>query len=1263
MEDRTLNASRSAIAGRVPAMYSLGVLCFALACSDSGSGAVVRADAEPRRVIDAQVDAAADAAPMVIQECDAGATRPCGLSVGVCREGVQTCVQGLWSTSCDGATGPLEERCDGLDNDCDAATDEGFALGAPCKFDDERGVPQDGVTACDVATGSLTCIAGMDCSTDADGDSFNICVDCDDTDRRAAPGGIERCDGVDNDCDGFEDEAFDFQTICYVGEGICRRGGEAICTLDGELGCDAAPGEPDAEERCGNGEDDDCDGSTDEGFDLGAACVAGVGACRAEGRVDCAAGGRGVACDAQPGEPSPERCGNQSDDDCDGNTDEGFPLGGECVVGRGACERRGNWFCDGASGQAACSAEATGPRPELCGNQMDDDCDGTTDEGFDLGVACGAGLGVCARDGARVCAPDGQSTVCNVVAGPPSDELCGSTADEDCDGLTDEGFDAGQPCSAGLGECRRLGVFACAQNGLGTLCLADPGPAAPELCNGLDDDCDGTSDEGFDVGGACAMGVGACRRDGVVACDANGGLYCRAQVVPPGQERCGNRQDDDCDGRTDEGYDIGASCSVGVGLCARTGALACTFDQLRTECDATPGLSAVEVCGNRADDDCDGTTDEGFDVGAACQVGVGACRRSGAKVCNPNGAGTVCGVEPGLPRAELCGTSEDEDCDGRTDEGFDVGAACTVGRGECFRRGQRVCAVDGLTTACGAQEGAPASERCDTLDNDCDGRSDETFSVGQACTVGSGLCRNQGLQVCRADGVTTVCDGQPLPGQAERCDSVDNDCDNRVDEDFLASLDGPCDLLDDVDQCANGYYACDAVTGGLACLDDAPSPEVCDYRDNDCDGVDDNGIDLLNDEQNCGACGEVCPVPFGKCREGVCYREYWVDAVNGSNANGNGSRDTPWRTIRHASGQVFGPRAAIMVLPGTYSAAMHPTEFEVFPITVRDGVQISGFTTAALTIVDPNNTQSAFIYSNAVDPTNLIERLTIRRGGFFNAGGLDRGAIRTQSSTTTLRELRVEGAVSFSMAAALQVDGGDVTVDDCEFVGNGRAGLDNEAIVAVAAGGTLRIYRSLFKDNDAGVAPDAEGVVQAIGGALEMYNSVITGSTGNGVLIQFAGSPVTMHNNTIAANAGTGLFIYTQSSARLANNIFANNARYGIYELGATADPPYMRNNLFWQNTLGQYVNEGPAAGNPAANLILNTANAINGLNGAPAGSVSVGNIVADPRFFSVPAANFRLTVGSAAIDTADQNYSVGDDFDGRVRPRGAGFDIGAHEY
>jgi hypothetical protein len=200
----------------------------------------------------------------------------------------------------------VDERCDGIDNDCDESTDEGFALGGACKYDDERGIPQDGVTACDFASGGLTCIAGMDCSTDADGDGANICMDCDDDDRRSYPQAIELCDGADNDCDGRDDEIFDFESICYVGEGVCRRGGEPVCAANGELGCDATPGEPEGEERCGDAEDDDCDGQVDEGFEVGAACMAGIGACRVEGIIDCARDGVGVACDAVARAPEAE---------------------------------------------------------------------------------------------------------------------------------------------------------------------------------------------------------------------------------------------------------------------------------------------------------------------------------------------------------------------------------------------------------------------------------------------------------------------------------------------------------------------------------------------------------------------------------------------------------------------------------------------------------------------------------------------------------------------------------------------------------------------------------------------------------------------------------------------------------------------------------------------------------------------------------------------------------------------------------------------
>ncbi len=61
-------------------------------------------------------------------------------------------------------------------------------------------------------------------------------------------------------------------------------------------------------------------------------------------------------------------------------------------------------------------------------------------------------------------------------------------------------------------------------------------------------------------------------------------------------------------------------------------------------------VKGPEVCGNKVDDDCDGSTDEGFDVGTACTVGVGACTRSGTKVCTADGSGTVCMPRLGAPR-------------------------------------------------------------------------------------------------------------------------------------------------------------------------------------------------------------------------------------------------------------------------------------------------------------------------------------------------------------------------------------------------------------------------------------------------------------------------------------------------------------------------------------------------------------------------------------------------------------------------------------
>ena len=134
----------------------------------------------------------------------------------------------------------------------------------------------------------------------------------------------ELCDGEDNDRDGLIDEDFPSKlTVCYAGIGACRAAGVSLCSADGtRTVCNAVAGQPSAE-IC-DGIDNDCDGSVDENFaDKGARCIVGLGACRVQGRMVCRADGMGTVCDATAGEASPEICGNGIDDDCDGVVDDG----------------------------------------------------------------------------------------------------------------------------------------------------------------------------------------------------------------------------------------------------------------------------------------------------------------------------------------------------------------------------------------------------------------------------------------------------------------------------------------------------------------------------------------------------------------------------------------------------------------------------------------------------------------------------------------------------------------------------------------------------------------------------------------------------------------------------------------------------------------------------------------------------------------------------------------------------------------------------
>ncbi|MFN3200699.1 MAG: MopE-related protein [Bradymonadia bacterium] len=613
----------------------------------------------------------------------------------------------------DAACVPQEELCNDLDDDCDDEIDEGLGLDTPCQ----------------VGIGLCTRRGQLSCQVDESGAPVIRC------DVEPGTPEDEQCNDLDDDCDGQTDETFlDLDTACVEGLGECRASGIWRCNAAGGLMCTANPAPP-IEEQC-DGADNDCDGDVDEDLGLGDLCTLGIGQCVAEGQLIC--GDNAVLCNAEPLQPSPEQC-NGLDDDCDAEIDEAFPaLGGECAVGLGFCRQLGTWQCD-EDGEVSCDAVPGRPATESC-NSIDDDCDGAADEGLGVGLTCEVGIGICLNRGTAVCDPLGMVT-CNAEPLLPELELC-NDLDDDCDGITDEDFlDLDRPCSLGIGACTAQGLWRCGEAG-DLLCDATPGQPAPETCNGIDEDCDGLTDEGLGLGQVCAVGIGQCNRAGITTCGEAGDVVCGVEPGEPIPELC-NGIDDDCDGQVDELFPaLNNPCLLGIGACRSQGTWRCD-PQGGLTCDATPGEPEDEIC-NDVDDDCDGLTDEDLNLGQLCQVGIGLCIRQGINICGPNDD-VICSTLPGLPREELC-NGADDDCDGASDEDIPgLGEACTVGQGACERAGVNICDfANGVT--CGAEAGEPDDELCNGIDDDCDGHVDEERVCGpyiaRQCRVWLGQADN-----------------------------------------------------------------------------------------------------------------------------------------------------------------------------------------------------------------------------------------------------------------------------------------------------------------------------------------------------------------------------------------------------------------------------------------------------------------------------------------------------------------------------------------
>jgi hypothetical protein len=232
--------------------------------------------------------------------------------------------------------------------------------------------------------------------------------------------------------------------------------------------------------------------------------------------------------------PSTEVC-NGKDDDCDGKIDNATGVNDPCTLGTNECAASGVKVCDASAEALVCNATAKAPGAETC-NGKDDDCDGKIDESEDLHAAP---IGeVCSNGGQSVCAKTGQiicfngSPLCNAPPPMPGTEVCDGI-DNDCDGKADNVSGAGDTCTVGMSECATSGTKVCAASGA-LVCNATPKPPEAERCDGKDNDCDGKVDNVAGLGDACTAGANECAASGMKVCGASGALVCNATPKTPG---------------------------------------------------------------------------------------------------------------------------------------------------------------------------------------------------------------------------------------------------------------------------------------------------------------------------------------------------------------------------------------------------------------------------------------------------------------------------------------------------------------------------------------------------------------------------------------------------------------------------------------------------------------------------------------------------------------------------------------------------------
>lgn len=739
-----------------------------------------------------------------------------------------------------------EEECDNLaDDDCDGQADEAWALGCRLFYADKDG---------DLYGDSrmATCL----CSATQVPTGFIASVsllgfDCDDHNANVNPGVSERCDGLDNDCNGVTDDppahlqaqppemwgasgwlgfCFDCDADGYgpatVPSGLAhcapmckgqvlhlcyRTKWEAYRTKPADCDDSDARVNPEAYDFPFDRKDQDCDGKD--------------GACEKTLYVDADQDGYGhkddeeeykecnppkehwsyIAgdCDDSDAGVNPsmsEVPGNDKDDNCDGLIDiETIP----CFL-----DEQSAIYLDGKHTKPVALLTET-ERNAICPRGL---------SGSDLLIRCvvtlcGPGETGCVKAPNGVWYSSQRGALACISKRRLQAEACDGK-DNDGDGLTDEVEDLGRVlCS--IGQCSHVASSCLWGSASGTACDEEYGVSL-EVSDGVDNDCDGDTDEGTGcaVGGqveTCGITRGECR-SGTRTCICVGGACAWSPCVGgvlPRPEVCDGR-DNDCDGETDEGFGERV-CGTGecrhlVPLCGVGGI------SFQAACNPYDGAQA-EVCDGR-DNNCNGLTDEGCDedkdgfcaVGSGCERPSVVCFRG----CGDCADGDYT-IKPGqAERPTAPGqTAMDENCNGATDEGFPD-----------WDR-------DGIPDAC---------------DDDLDGDGKKNLVDAKVCPSGSGTDQDNCVTVPNPDQVDTDRDGL-----GDACDA-DDDNDGIPD-------DGNADGVEGSVPCRTGKFAscddnCPKVRNGRAegWMEGDKPLVLFDQADTDGDGVGDACDDDMDND-------------------------------------------------------------------------------------------------------------------------------------------------------------------------------------------------------------------------------------------------------------------------------------------------------------------------------------------------------------------------------------------------------------------------------